>query len=66
MNGGKHVTLDLPKPVIIKERLTRKILRSVMAQFSSLSEALLELVDNAFDELKTQILKILIQRHTNY
>jgi hypothetical protein len=42
--------MEVPKPVIIKEKLTRKILRSVMAQFSSLPEALLELVDNAFDE----------------
>ena len=50
MNGGKNVTLEVPKPVIIKERITRKLLRPVMAQFSSLSEALLELVDNAFDE----------------
>lgn len=50
MNGGKNAILEIPKPVIIKEKLTRKILRSVMAQFSSLSEALLELVDNAFDE----------------
>ena len=41
---------DTPKPVEIKERLTRKILRTMMAQFSSLPEALLELVDNAFDE----------------
>jgi hypothetical protein len=39
-----------PEPVILKEKLTRKILRSVYAQFSSLSVALLELVDNAFDE----------------
>ena len=47
----RHVGFDqLPDPVVIKERLTRQILRSVMAQFSSLSEALLELVDNAFDE----------------
>ena len=41
---------ETPEPVIIKEKLTRKILRPVMAQFSSLPEALLELVDNAFDE----------------
>ena len=34
----------------MRERLTRKILRAVMAQFSSFPEALLELVDNAFDE----------------
>lgn len=39
-----------PKPVIIKEKLTRQILRSVMAQFRSMPEALLELVDNAFDD----------------
>jgi hypothetical protein len=47
MSGVKN---EIPKPVAIKERLTRKILRSVMAQFASLPEALLELVDNAFDE----------------
>jgi len=43
-------TKDRLKPVVIEEKLTRKILRSVMAQFRSLPEALLELVDNAFDE----------------
>ncbi|MDD5038450.1 MAG: ATP-binding protein [Dehalococcoidales bacterium] len=36
--------------IVIREKLTRKILRSVMAQFSGLTEAILELVDNAFDE----------------
>ena len=50
MNGGKNGNAEMPKPVIIKERLTRKLLRTLMAQFSSLAEALLELVDNAFDE----------------
>jgi hypothetical protein len=42
--------MEVPKPVIIKEKLTRKILRPLMSQFSSLPEALLELVDNIFDE----------------
>lgn len=50
MNGGIKEIIEIPKPVIIKEKLTRKILRSAMAQFSSLTVALLELVDNAFDE----------------
>jgi len=49
MNGGKNITI-LPEPAIIKERITRKVLRPLMSQFSSLSEAILELVDNAFDE----------------
>ncbi len=49
MNGGKNIIAEIPEPVIIKERLSRKILRSTMAQFSSLTVALLELVDNAFD-----------------
>jgi hypothetical protein len=41
---------SVPDRILIKEKLTRQLLRSVMAQFSSLPEALLELVDNAFDE----------------
>jgi hypothetical protein len=41
---------NVPDTVLIKEKLTRQLLRSVMSQFSSLPEALLELVDNAFDE----------------
>ena len=48
MNDMSIGLARLPEPVIIKERLTRQILRSVMAQFSSLSEALLELADNAY------------------
>jgi len=39
-----------PESVELEEKLSRKILRSVFAQFQSLSDALLELVDNAFDE----------------
>ncbi len=50
MNAVKKNTPEMPKSVVVKEKLTRKILRSVMAQFKSLPEALLELVDNAFDE----------------
>lgn len=50
MNGTKNNMLEMPKPVIIQERISRKILRAVMANFRSLSDALLELVDNAFDE----------------
>lgn len=41
---------EIPKPIELEEKLSRKILRPVFAQFQSLSEALLELVDNAFDE----------------
>jgi len=50
MKESLHDMPNIPEPVVIKERLTRKILRSVMAQFSSLPEAILELVDNTFDE----------------
>lgn len=50
MSEGKNEIIEMPKPVIIKEKLSRKILRPLMAQFSSLPEALLELVDNVFDE----------------
>jgi hypothetical protein len=39
-----------PEPVELEEKLSRKILRPVFAQFQSISEAILELVDNAFDE----------------
>jgi len=35
---------------VIKEKISRKILRSLMGNFSSAAEALSELVDNAFDE----------------
>jgi hypothetical protein len=49
MNGGNNVTAEMPEPVILREKLSRKILRSTMAQFPSLTVALLELVDNAFD-----------------
>jgi hypothetical protein len=49
MNGGKNVIAEIPEPVILREKLSRKILRSTMAQFPSLTVALLELVDNAFD-----------------
>jgi hypothetical protein len=47
MNKYKN-QIETPEPVTIKERLSRKILRSTM-QFPSLTVALLELVDNAFD-----------------
>ncbi|MFC2067301.1 ATP-binding protein [Chloroflexota bacterium] len=50
MNETLRDLQKMPQPVTIREKLTRKILRAVMAQFSSLTEALLELVDNAFDE----------------
>ncbi|MFH1031231.1 MAG: hypothetical protein V1767_01470 [Chloroflexota bacterium] len=50
MSASREDVSDLSLPVIIEEKLTRKILRSVMAQFSGLTEAILELVDNAFDE----------------
>jgi hypothetical protein len=49
MNGGNSPIENIPEPVIIKEKLSRKILRATMAQFPSLTIALLELVDNAFD-----------------
>jgi len=41
---------ELPKPVKIRENLDRKVLRPLMQNFPSLPVALLELVDNAFDE----------------
>lgn len=50
MDANSRNTSEPPKSVIVKEQITRKILRSVMSQFSSVTEALLELVDNAFDE----------------
>ncbi|MGD9116573.1 MAG: ATP-binding protein [Dehalococcoidia bacterium] len=50
MPQGRNVVIETPKPVVFREKLSRKILRPLMAQFSSLSEALLELVDNIFDE----------------
>jgi hypothetical protein len=50
MNVTKNGTLETPKPVRIRERISRKILRAMMANFRSMPEALLELVDNAFDE----------------
>ena len=50
MNGTRNNTLEMPKPVIIQERISRKILRAYMANFKSVADALLELVDNAFDE----------------
>jgi hypothetical protein len=45
-----NVATDKPEPVIIREKLTRKILRPLMANFTCMSEALHELVDNTFDE----------------
>ena len=50
MSGGNNHIIEIPKPVILKEKISRKILRPLMAQFPSLSVAILELVDNAFDE----------------
>jgi len=50
MNGMQNTFLETPEPVIIQEKLTRKILRPLMANFTSTSEALHELVDNTFDE----------------
>jgi hypothetical protein len=50
MDGMKNSAVEIPRPVIIQERLTRKILRPLMANFKSTSEALHELVDNTFDE----------------
>jgi len=50
MNVTKNSTLETPKPVRIRERISRKILRAMMANFRSVPDALLELVDNAFDE----------------
>ena len=42
---------EMPETIILEERITgRKILRPLMSQFQSLREAVLELVDNAFDE----------------
>lgn len=40
----------MPKPVILQEKITRKLLRAYMANFMRVTDALLELVDNAFDE----------------
>ncbi len=50
MSQARNNTLEMPKPVILREKLTRQILRPLMANFKSLPDALLELVDNAFDE----------------
>ncbi len=50
MSTIKQSVSEAPKPVLIKEKITRKVLRPVMAQFSSVAEAVLELLDNAFDE----------------
>lgn len=50
MKEVRNVATDKPKPVIIREKLTRKIPRSLMANFTCMSEALHELVDNTFDE----------------
>ncbi len=50
MKGTKNNTLEIPNPVTIQERISRKILRAYMANFRSVPDALLELVDNAFDE----------------
>ena len=50
MNGTKNNTLEIPNPVTIQERISRKLLRVYMANFRSVPDALLELVDNAFDE----------------
>jgi hypothetical protein len=50
MNGVHNAVVDTPEPVVIREKLTRKILRPLMANFQNVSEAVLELVDNAFDE----------------
>ena len=50
MNSMPSEPIQSPEPVLIKEKISRKLLRAVMAQFTSLPEALLELVDNAFDE----------------
>jgi hypothetical protein len=49
MNGRDNTITQIPEPITIKEKLSRKILRSTMAQFPSLTVALLELIDNAFD-----------------
>ena len=43
-------TAKMPEPVILREKLTRQLIRTVIANFKSLPDALLELVDNAFDE----------------
>ena len=50
MNVVKNNTLEMPKPVILQEKITRKLLRAYMANFMRVTDALLELVDNAFDE----------------
>ncbi len=50
MDRTKNNTAEMPEPVKIKERISRKILRAYMANFRSVPDALLELVDNAFDE----------------
>jgi len=50
VNRAESKTFEMPKPVIIRERISRKMLRAVMANFRSVPDALLELVDNAFDE----------------
>ncbi|MFH1382908.1 MAG: hypothetical protein ABIH70_08470 [Chloroflexota bacterium] len=50
MDTGGQDNPETSQTIVLEEKLTRKILRSVMAQFSGLTEAVLELVDNAFDE----------------
>lgn len=50
MNGTRNNTLEMPEPVPLKERISRNLLRAYMANFKSVPDALLELVDNAFDE----------------
>ncbi len=50
MNGTKNNTLEMPKPVTLRERISRNLVRPYMANFRSVADALLELVDNAFDE----------------
>lgn len=50
MNDIKNNTLEMPEPVTLRERISRNLVRPYMANFKSVPDALLELVDNAFDE----------------
>jgi hypothetical protein len=50
MNMVENSIIKTPKPVTIQEKLTRKILRPAMAMYRNVPEAILELIDNAFDE----------------
>jgi len=50
MNGTKNNVLEIPEPVTLRERISRNLVRPYMANFKSVPDALLELVDNAFDE----------------